>query len=681
MADIAITLLTPTSIRLSWAGSGDFEVWWKSDHPADQEYAPLASVTGNTYDVGSLSWTTTYYFKVRNVGGEFGDEVEIFVCCGQAVVTRGPRIPGVGEWWQQSLDIENGIVAWSSKTHQIGYSDTIELLDHNISTDEWRKNFDNTDVDMPYMVFHNAVRISNGKMAILDVYYKDRTSYKGHYRFYLWDNNTNSLQYSYEWENPEGNNSRINEQSIPHLLEYNNDGRIVAFLYQKKYDDLYFNSSPNGGTTSASVTNPLWDGVTPWEIWIGSGATEPALVDYVYYGTFSQETVIVTGLAWSTTYWFRQGYNPAPSTFAAVVWDPAADGSTKQMWMLVGAYPPIIYPERWQLGDHHGFVYVRDTTVANNVVAGLVYGTSYAFMFTGIVQSGPLAGVWYYSWSTYQPIPIAEPIPRYGLIVLDATGYESDSNYYGISTMYAKISLDNGASFADPVLLLDDLGEGRAAVAEAADGVFWIALGTKVPGSAILIYKYVVGSPVELIRTLTLFDATQPLQQPAIDAEGNTIVVYYCNKSWNQSLSYAYYKLSISTDNGVNWTEKTVTPPSHTTVVRRIVQDTTQAAIGLSNGVLITHSLEYVAGLYKIHLLRSTDNGDTWSDVYTFSAISDGDNTQGYPIIRTDGAEVIFSVCEYSEGAGPLAYLYSSDSGVTWTLKEIGTSTDILVPD
>jgi hypothetical protein len=53
--DPTIILLTPISIRLSWTGSGDFEVWWKSDHPAGQEYAPLATVTGTSYDVGSLS--------------------------------------------------------------------------------------------------------------------------------------------------------------------------------------------------------------------------------------------------------------------------------------------------------------------------------------------------------------------------------------------------------------------------------------------------------------------------------------------------------------------------------------------------------------------------------------------------------------------------------------------------
>ena len=67
---LTATLLTPISIRLAWTyagGSADFEVFWKSDHPAGQEYTLLGRTSSLTYDVGSLSWTTTYYFKVRAV--------------------------------------------------------------------------------------------------------------------------------------------------------------------------------------------------------------------------------------------------------------------------------------------------------------------------------------------------------------------------------------------------------------------------------------------------------------------------------------------------------------------------------------------------------------------------------------------------------------------------------------
>jgi hypothetical protein len=114
---LTASLLTPVSIRLAWtySGSADFEVFWKSDHPAGQEYVLLARTTAKTYDVGSLSWTTTYYFKVRAVSGAtygaFGNEMSIFVCCGAAFAIEGPpNTVGPPASWQQSIDIQDGKV-------------------------------------------------------------------------------------------------------------------------------------------------------------------------------------------------------------------------------------------------------------------------------------------------------------------------------------------------------------------------------------------------------------------------------------------------------------------------------------------------------------------------------------------------------------------------------------------
>jgi hypothetical protein len=219
---VTITLLTPISIRLSWTGSGDFEVWWKSDHPAGQEYAKLALVTGTSYDVGSLSWTTTYYFKVRNVGDEFSDEINVFICCGQAVAS-GPGVPVegppallYGEYWQQSADADNGNVALAVKTKD----DTAMLL-YTYDGGSWKYRggspYDNQ--------FQAAVRRIGDFIAVFDMQacYSDF----GWYRFSTWDGYTfiSGQLPPYDaddcWK-------QISLPSVTQCMVFNQDNRIVV---------------------------------------------------------------------------------------------------------------------------------------------------------------------------------------------------------------------------------------------------------------------------------------------------------------------------------------------------------------------------------------------------------------------------------------------------------------------
>lgn len=142
---LTVTLLTPISVRLAWTYSGgaaDFEVFWKSDHPAGQEYVRHGVTSGLTYDVGSLSWTTTYYFKVRAISGatygNFSNEVNLFVCCGQAVVIGNPGPPTtflMTDYYQQAAAPGTGFdVTFVAKDvpHTVIY-----IWDYDGPTDDW----------------------------------------------------------------------------------------------------------------------------------------------------------------------------------------------------------------------------------------------------------------------------------------------------------------------------------------------------------------------------------------------------------------------------------------------------------------------------------------------------------------------------------------------------------------
>ena len=256
---LTATLLTPISIRLAWTyagGSADFEVFWKSDHPAGQEYALLGRTTALTYDVGSLSWTTTYYFKVRAVSGAtygaFSNEVSLFVCCGQAVMLGAPP-PGGGipptemiyaTYWQQSVDVDIGKVAMAVKT----IDDTDMLLYSNESAGLYYLG-----ESAYWNQFQAAVRRVGNKIAVFDM---QSATYVvtdfGWYRFSYWNGSgfissrlpCHSL---HEINTDYGPNDffgwfAISLPSVTQSMEYNDNGRIVIGI---NYIDWYAYPSYN----------------------------------------------------------------------------------------------------------------------------------------------------------------------------------------------------------------------------------------------------------------------------------------------------------------------------------------------------------------------------------------------------------------------------------------------------
>jgi chitodextrinase len=233
---VTITLLTPISIRLSWAGSGDFEVWWKSDHPAGQEYSKLALVTGTSYDVGSLSWTTTYYFKVRNVGDEFSDEISVFICCGQAVV-GGPGIPPGGggppvvtkvDFWQQAADPDGGEVAFVAKDTP---HENIYLWVY--SGGAWSFKGLST---YEGAFFPVAARKVGGNVAIFDM--DELSLYANAYIFRYW-NGTSMVENAFTDMGGDGFTQTWEGSlnSLPYSMVFNEDGRIVIGISYIDWDD------------------------------------------------------------------------------------------------------------------------------------------------------------------------------------------------------------------------------------------------------------------------------------------------------------------------------------------------------------------------------------------------------------------------------------------------------------
>ncbi len=231
---LTATLTTPISITLSWDVSGDTEVWWKSDHPAGQDFVRLAVVNGTSYLVGSLSWTTTYYFKVRSVSGAtysgFSNEINLFVCCGQAVMIGAPASGGAppliyADYWQQGVVPESGEVAIAVKTIN---DDAMSLYRHDAEKSLYLLG------GAAYLnQFQAAVRKLGTAIAVFDVYAASEFFMDwGWYMFSYWDGATfrntmlpieNQDYFDYVFIN-------LSIDSAGRCMEFNQDGRIVVGL-------------------------------------------------------------------------------------------------------------------------------------------------------------------------------------------------------------------------------------------------------------------------------------------------------------------------------------------------------------------------------------------------------------------------------------------------------------------
>jgi hypothetical protein len=583
--DITITLLTPISIRLDIESeyTGEvWEVWWKSDHPAGQEFALLGRTTDKTYVLDNLSWTTTYYFKARSSWGassygHFGSVVEVFICCGQAYPTV-PVLPagGTDAWWQQGIDIDGDIVAFEGRSYGGSSAEFIQLWKSSIGSDSWTRNWKKS--GLWWMSYQAAVRVNGGKTAVLDVYYPDDDGTGGDadaaYKFYLTNNSTGEILNELTWPNPEAGNTRayVNEGSNQFLLEYNDNNRIVAGLWSNSYGL----SLAKHNATTIRVTVPVlpgygWNGTDEFEVWWSSPTANPPGTTLVLHGSSTTSPYYITGAAYGNTY-----------TVAVAI--PAMGG-----------------------------------------------------------------------WLNYPMVIEMAAAPRI---------------HYDYSTLYFMISQDGGVTFAAPEFVLQNLGYGYASMSEAADGAIWIMTADEPPRSYTL-FKWIEGAGATLITTIV---PTQDIQYfSPIYAEGEKIAFVYIDSATRTVFSYdIVYKLVISTDNGANWTTKPITGLN---TVLWSFTDGWYPPFCIADGNLIFQITD--PSVHK--LIMSEDNGDTWTATWTWT-------TEYIPYLavaalRSDGEKVVWASCRFASAVGePMAFLYSDDAGATWTMKEMQTAVDVLVP-
>jgi hypothetical protein len=176
------------------------------------------------------------------VGGSFGNEINIFVCCGQAVVFGNPPvIPPGGEtppvtvtkvdFWQQAADPDNGEIAFVAKDIP---HDNIYLWVYEGG--DWIYKTSSTYVGT---FFPAAVRKQRDKVAIFDI--EGYWDWQGWYWFSYWDGDT--LVRSTEMEPVLSSEyylaRQISPKSLPYSMEFNSVGRIVVIFCYVDWEDGY----------------------------------------------------------------------------------------------------------------------------------------------------------------------------------------------------------------------------------------------------------------------------------------------------------------------------------------------------------------------------------------------------------------------------------------------------------
>jgi hypothetical protein len=305
------------------------------------------------------------------------------------------------------------------------------------------------------------------------------------------------------------------------------------------------------------------------------------------------------------------------------------------------------------------FVYKETVTAQTNDLTGFTYGNTYELI---IVYPG---------WGI-----LGEPIKFWW----NTTG---SSFLYHYSRLYFKISHDGGMTFDDPVLILPNTNNGSSHFAMAEDGnnTIWISTQDRVPAAATtyntLIYKWIEGEGATLVHTVT---PTQSLYRHVpIYAEGDKIAYAYVD-TYDSPSGNQVCKLVVSVDGGDTWNTRTiVTPYDPNGTQFNTSGDGFYPPLCISDGNILLQAFKWIDPSYKAYILRSTDNGVTWSSVYEFTTEYMPDMT--IATMRSDGQQVVWATCRFATAINePMSFLYSNDSGATWEIRTMEAGVNILVP-
>jgi hypothetical protein len=385
---LSLSLLTPTSVRLSWTytayyGDAIFDVWWKSDHPAGQDFVLHGRTADLTYDVTGLSWTTTYTFRIMAIvgawpDGEYSNEIEIFVCCGQGVATPAFN------YWQQAVDPDFGLVAFVSKEDS---NTNIYYYDWESSVYYWHGRDTETYVDgdssMPV-----SVRKVGNITAILDIIGGPASIFgytSSHYRFLLWEQGVSQdftrkdLYFGVTSEPVVPPFVNISSFGSAVSMEFNGERVVVASLYDK-----YLTVSPTTYSGAYVTIRVSEDRGVTWgnEIEIASSAARINEMNFfagsaicmteaedgsiwITYKTSDPEVIVTTATAIFKLYkWTQADGVSLIKTITTLITNAYTEISPYSLnYMLGGAYANI-YAE----GTKIVHAYTNDIDIAESEV-------------------------------------------------------------------------------------------------------------------------------------------------------------------------------------------------------------------------------------------------------------------------------------------------------------------------
>ena len=170
--------------------------------------------------------------------------------------------------------------------------------------------------------------------------------------------------------------------------------------------------------------------------------------------------------------------------------------------------------------------------------------------------------------------------------------------------------------------------------------------------------------------------------QIATDGAGHWVAVWESNNSLGGTIGTdTDILVARSSDQGATWT---VPAPLNTTAFAddAVDKDVRLAADGAGTWLAVWQIYDSSGGPYgadtDLLMARSVDGGITWSDAAPLNnAATDGDISDGYPQLTTDGAGHWVAVWESIDGHTStgddwnILVARSDDSGATWTTPEI----------